>query len=104
MKKSLFCGVCLSALVAMGGASFADVLLGVGAPLTGGQAAYGDQIKRGVEAAVAEANAKGGMNGEESGGIPITDERHRQGSGGYIRTGEPCGSTSATVTRGIRAR
>ncbi|EBY7415847.1 ABC transporter substrate-binding protein, partial [Salmonella enterica subsp. enterica serovar Alachua] len=28
MKKSLFCGVCLSALVAMGGASFADVLLG----------------------------------------------------------------------------
>ncbi|MFC7065998.1 branched-chain amino acid ABC transporter substrate-binding protein [Brucella rhizosphaerae] len=65
MKKSLFCGVCLSALVAMGGASFADVLVGVGAPLTGGQAAYGDQIKRGVEAAVAEANAKGGMNGEQ---------------------------------------
>ena len=65
LKKSLFCGVCLSALVAMGGSSFADVLLGVGAPLTGGQAAYGEQIKRGVEAAVAEANAKGGMNGEQ---------------------------------------
>ncbi|MFC0244163.1 branched-chain amino acid ABC transporter substrate-binding protein [Falsochrobactrum ovis] len=65
MKKSLFCGVCFSALLAMGGTSFADVLLGVGAPLTGGQAAFGEQIKRGVEAAVAEANAKGGMNGEQ---------------------------------------
>ncbi|MBC2887417.1 branched-chain amino acid ABC transporter substrate-binding protein [Ochrobactrum sp. CM-21-5] len=65
MKKSLFCGVCFSALVAMGGVSFADVLLGVGAPLTGSQAAFGEQIKRGVEAAVAEANAKGGMNGEQ---------------------------------------
>ncbi len=65
MKKSLFCGVCLSALVAMGVPSFADVLLGVGAPLTGSQAAFGEQIKRGVEAAVAEANAKGGMNGEK---------------------------------------
>ncbi|MEC6999513.1 branched-chain amino acid ABC transporter substrate-binding protein [Brucella abortus] len=28
-------------------------------------AAFGEQIKRGVEAAVAEANAKGGMNGEQ---------------------------------------
>ena len=65
MKKSLFCGVCLSALVAMGGVSFADIQLGVGAPLTGSQAAFGEQIKRGVEAAVAEANAKGGMNGEQ---------------------------------------
>ncbi len=65
MKKSLFCGVCLSALVAMGGVSFADIQLGVGAPLTGSRAAFGEQIKRGVEAAVAEANAKGGMNGEQ---------------------------------------
>ena len=44
MKKSLFCGVCLSALVAMGGVSFADIQLGVGAPLTGSQAAFGEQI------------------------------------------------------------
>ncbi len=65
MKKSLFCGVCLCALVAMGGTSFADIMVGVGAPLTGSQAAFGEQIKRGVEAAVAEANAKGGMNGEQ---------------------------------------
>ncbi|MEN3600556.1 branched-chain amino acid ABC transporter substrate-binding protein [Brucella abortus] len=65
MKKSLFCGVCLCALVAMGGTSFADIMVGVGAPLTGSQAAFGEQIKRGVEAAVSEANAKGGMNGEQ---------------------------------------
>ncbi|ENR03334.1 hypothetical protein C010_01720 [Brucella ovis 80/125] len=65
MKKSLFCGVCLCALVAMGGTSFADIMVGVGALLTGSQAAFGEQIKRGVEAAVAEANAKGGMNGEQ---------------------------------------
>lgn len=49
----------------MGGVSSADIQLGVGAPLTGSQAAFGEQIKRGVEAAVAEANAKGGMNGEQ---------------------------------------
>lgn len=65
MKKSLFCGVALSAILAFSGSSWADILVGVGAPLTGGGAAYGAQIKNGVEAAVEVVNAEGGLNGEK---------------------------------------
>ncbi len=38
MKKSLFCGVALSAMLAFSGSSWAGILVGVGAPLTGGGA------------------------------------------------------------------
>ena len=65
MKKSLFTGVALSALLAMSGGAWADILVGVGAPMTGPNATYGAQILKGAEAAIAEINAKGGMNGEQ---------------------------------------
>lgn len=65
MTKLLFSGVAVAVMLALGGQAYADILLGVGAPLTGPNAAMGAQIKRGTEAAVAEINAAGGINGEQ---------------------------------------
>ncbi|MGH6859769.1 MAG: branched-chain amino acid ABC transporter substrate-binding protein, partial [Phyllobacterium sp.] len=65
MKKSLFSGVALAAMLALSGQAYADLLIGVGAPLTGPNAAFGAQIQKGAEAAVAEINAAGGLNGEQ---------------------------------------
>lgn len=64
MKKSLFSAVAISALVAFGGAAWADVLVGVGGPFTGPNAAFGAQLQRGAEQAAADINAAGGINGE----------------------------------------
>lgn len=45
--------------------AFADIKIGIGIPATGPNAAFGEQIKRGVDQAVADINAKGGLNGEK---------------------------------------
>ncbi len=42
----------------------ADIQIGVAGPMTGQFAAFGNQMKIGVEAAVADVNAAGGINGE----------------------------------------
>jgi branched-chain amino acid transport system substrate-binding protein len=65
MKKSLLSAVALSAMVAFSGTAYADLLIGIGGPLTGPNAAFGAQIQKGVEAAAAEINAAGGINGEQ---------------------------------------
>ena len=65
MKKSLLSAVALTALVAFGGAAWADVMVGVAGPITGPNAAFGAQLQKGAEAAVADINAKGGINGEQ---------------------------------------
>ncbi len=65
MKKSLLSAVALSALVAFSGSAFADVLLGVGGPITGANAAFGAQLQKGAEQAIADINAAGGINGEK---------------------------------------
>ncbi|HEX5933797.1 MAG TPA: branched-chain amino acid ABC transporter substrate-binding protein [Pseudorhizobium sp.] len=65
MKKSLLSAVALTAVVAFGGSAWADILIGVGAPLTGPNAAFGAQIQKGAEQAAAEINAAGGINGEQ---------------------------------------
>jgi branched-chain amino acid transport system substrate-binding protein len=43
----------------------ADILIGVGVPLSGAQAAVGQQILKGVQLAVEDLNAVGGLNGEK---------------------------------------
>ena len=43
----------------------ADVRIAVGAPLTGGSAAFGAQLKQGTEQAVADINAAGGILGQK---------------------------------------
>ncbi|HEY4193644.1 MAG TPA: branched-chain amino acid ABC transporter substrate-binding protein [Mesorhizobium sp.] len=65
MKKSLLSAVALTAIVAFSGNAWADVLMGVGGPITGPNAAYGAQLQKGAEQAVADINAAGGMNGEQ---------------------------------------
>src|SRR4051812_39813673 len=65
MKKSLLSAVALTALVAFGGSAWADVLVGVAGPITGPNAAFGAQLQKGAEAAVADINAAGGINGEQ---------------------------------------
>lgn len=65
MKKSLFSGVALAAVLAFSGSAWADFLVGIGAPLTGPNAVYGAQIQKGAEAAIKEINEAGGLNGEQ---------------------------------------
>lgn len=65
MKKSLLSAVALTALVAFGGTAWADITIGVGAPITGPNAAFGAQLQKGAEQAVADLNEAGGMNGEK---------------------------------------
>jgi len=65
MRKLLLSAVALGALVAFGGAAWADVMVGVAGPITGPNAAFGAQLQKGAEAAVADINAKGGINGEQ---------------------------------------
>ncbi|RWN44511.1 MAG: branched-chain amino acid ABC transporter substrate-binding protein [Mesorhizobium sp.] len=65
MKKSLLSAVALTALVAFGGNAWADVMFGVAGPITGPNAAFGAQLQKGAEAAVADINSKGGINGEQ---------------------------------------
>jgi branched-chain amino acid transport system substrate-binding protein len=41
------------------------IVIGVAGPMTGSEAAFGDQFKRGAEKAVADLNAKGGVLGKQ---------------------------------------
>src|SRR6266849_1562344 len=43
----------------------ADVKLGVGGPITGGSAAFGAQLRNGVEQAIEDINAAGGILGQK---------------------------------------
>src|SRR5258706_3165595 len=52
-------GLCLSA------AAHADIRIAVVGPLTGPQAAFGEQMRRGSEMAVADLNSKGGVLGQK---------------------------------------
>ena len=62
MKKSLLSAVALAAMVAFSGNAWADILIGVGGPVTGPNAAFGAQLQKGAEQAAADLNAAGGIN------------------------------------------
>lgn len=55
----------LAALASAVSPARADVTLAVAAPLTGQSSAFGEQIKRGAEAAAVAINAHGGINGQK---------------------------------------
>ncbi len=58
----------LAALVAAGlfaGTASAQVKIALNGPITGQLASFGEQMKRGAEMAVADLNAKGGVNGQK---------------------------------------
>jgi branched-chain amino acid transport system substrate-binding protein len=55
----------IAATIASGAGAKAQVKFGVGAPLTGGSAAFGAQLKNGAEQAVEDINAAGGILGQK---------------------------------------
>ena len=65
MKKFLLASIALGATLAMVGVASAQIKLGVAGPLTGPNAAFGAQLKNGVEQAVEDINAAGGILGQK---------------------------------------
>src|SRR5215211_9089435 len=67
MKKALWLALTVAAAFVVTGASTASaqIRLGVGGPITGGSAAFGAQLKQGVEQAVEDINAAGGILGQK---------------------------------------
>ena len=65
MKKITTLGLALGLGFALAGTASAQVKLGVEGPITGPNAAFGAQIKNGVEQAVKDINAKGGILGKK---------------------------------------
>jgi branched-chain amino acid transport system substrate-binding protein len=65
MKKKLLAATAFIGFGMISSLAQADVLLGIGGPITGPNAAFGAQLQKGVEQAVADINAKGGINGEK---------------------------------------
>lgn len=55
----------LLALLLSASPALADILIGAAAPLSGPNAALGDQLRRGVQAAIDDINATGGIRGEK---------------------------------------
>src|SRR5436190_6940648 len=60
--------------LAAAGPAAAQIKLGVAGPMTGGSAAFGAQLKQGVEQAVEDINAAGGILGQKL-TISIGDDR-----------------------------
>jgi branched-chain amino acid transport system substrate-binding protein len=58
-------GLALAAVLASVSIAKADIMIGTAGPMTGDYAAFGMQFQRGAEAAVAEINANGGVNGQQ---------------------------------------
>ncbi|EHR07191.1 hypothetical protein B990_00320 [Brucella abortus 225/65] len=54
-----------AATIGFASAAYADITIGVIAPLTGPVAAFGDQVKKGAETAVEVINKAGGIKGEK---------------------------------------
>jgi len=65
MKRTIVLGLALGLAVAATSSAKAQIKIGVAGPITGGSAAFGLQLKNGVEQAVADINAAGGINGQK---------------------------------------
>src|SRR5215203_4314788 len=65
MKKMLLTSVALGLGLALSSAANAQIKIGVAGPITGPNAAFGAQLKNGVEQAVEDINAAGGINGQK---------------------------------------
>src|SRR5215510_12372505 len=66
MKPINILGLAFSASFALSTAAFAqDISVAVAGPMTGGESAFGRQMKNGAEQAVADINAAGGVLGKK---------------------------------------
>ncbi len=74
MKKILLSGVALGTVLAFSSVAQAQIKLGVAGPITGPNASFGAQLKNGVEQAVEDINAAGGIMGQRI-TVSIGDDR-----------------------------
>ena len=65
MSKLWLSGLVLAAGIGLAGAAQAQVKLGLAGPITGPSAATGAQMKNGVDQAIADINAAGGILGQK---------------------------------------
>jgi branched-chain amino acid transport system substrate-binding protein len=66
MKSFKLIGLAFGASLALSSAAFADdITVAVAGPMTGGESAFGRQMKNGAEMAVADINAAGGILGKK---------------------------------------
>jgi branched-chain amino acid transport system substrate-binding protein len=65
VRHLALCAIGLLAAIHICGPAFADIKLGIGAPVTGPDATFGAQLRMGAEQAVADANAAGGILGQK---------------------------------------
>src|SRR5690242_9895233 len=65
MNKRTAFAATLAVGLAVAGSAQAQIKFGVAGPITGGSAAFGAQLKNGVEQAVADINAAGGIMGQK---------------------------------------
>ena len=63
LKTALLAAVAVTAMGAS--AARANILVGVAGPMTGSNAAFGEQYRRGAEKAIEDINAKGGLLGQK---------------------------------------
>src|ERR1700761_4140208 len=65
MTKATTLGLALGFAIALSGSASAQVMFGVGGPITGANAATGAQMKNGVDQAIADINGAGGILGKK---------------------------------------
>src|SRR6266478_197353 len=65
MKRFVWPALVIAASLATAGGAAAQIKLGVAGPITGGSAAFGAQLQKGVEQAVEDINASGGILGQK---------------------------------------
>jgi branched-chain amino acid transport system substrate-binding protein len=76
MRHWLALGLAFSLGLAFADAASAQIKLGVAGPITGGSATFGAQLKNGVEQAIEDINAAGGILGQKIQSPPfIGDDR-----------------------------
>jgi branched-chain amino acid transport system substrate-binding protein len=76
MRHWLALGLAFSLGLALADAASAQIKLGVAGPITGGSATFGAQLKKGVEQAIEDINAAGGILGQKIQAPPfIGDDR-----------------------------
>jgi branched-chain amino acid transport system substrate-binding protein len=63
-KKGIL-AIAITSAASVSSFAMADIVVGIAGPMTGGNAAYGEQLWRGASLAADDINAAGGINGEK---------------------------------------
>ena len=63
--KKMYGTLAVAAVALMATPALAQIKIGTAGPMTGSNAAFGEQLKRGAQMAVDDINAAGGVNGQK---------------------------------------